>query len=123
MTPINFLASAITKLADDASHFGKVYNVVQQGPVPADHVFAHMESLGYVSERVPIGEWKARLEDKADRDEDMESKILVRSLESVVPYLADSSVYDISQFVEALSEVGLTMPAVDADYVASFLRK
>ncbi len=123
MTPANFLATAITKLADNANHFGKVYNVVQQEPVPADHVFAHMESLGYVSERVPIGEWKARLEDKADRDEDMESKVLVRSLESVKPYLADSSVYDIRQFVKALSEVGLTMPAVDADYVTSFLRK
>ena len=123
MTPINFLATAITKLADDARHFGKVYNVVQQEPVPADHVFAHMESHGYVSERVPIGEWKSRLEEMADREEDMESKVLVRSLESVEPYLADTSVYDISQFAKALSEIGLTMPAVDVDYVTSFLRK
>ena len=123
MTPINFLSTAITKLADDARHFGRVYNVVQQEPVPADHVFAHMESHGYVSERVPIGEWKSRLEEMADREEDMESKVLVRSMESVEPYLADTSVYDISQFAKALSEIGLTMPAVDVDYVTSFLKK
>ena len=123
MTPVDFLATAITKIAGDASHFGRVYNAVQQDPVPADHVFAHMESHGYVSERVPIGEWKARLEEMADREEDMESKVLVRSLDSVEPYMADTSVYDISQFAKALSESGLTMPAVDVDYVTSFLRK
>ena len=82
-----------------------------------------MESHGYVSERVPIGEWKARLEEMADREEDMEAKVLVRSLDSVEPYMADTSVYDISQFAKALSESGLTMPAVDVDYVTSFLRK
>ena len=123
MTPVDFLATAITKIAGDASHFGRVYNAVQQDPVPADHVFAHMESHGYVSERVPIGEWKARLEEMADREEDMEAKVLVRSLDSVEPYMADTSVYDISQFAKALSESGLTMPAVDVDYVTSFLRK
>ena len=123
MTPVDFLATAITKIAGDASHFGRVYNAVQQDPVPADHVFAHMESHGYVSERVPIGEWKARLEEMADREEDMGAKVLVRSLDSVEPYMADTSVYDISQFAKALSESGLTMPAVDVDYVTSFLRK
>ena len=123
MTPVNFLATAITNLADDARHFGKVYNAVQQEPVAADHVFAHMESQGYVSECIPIEEWKERLEEMADREEDMESKVLARSMESVEPYLADTSVYDISQFAKALSEIGLTMPAVDVDYVTSFLRK
>ena len=123
MTPVDFLATAITKIAGDASHFGSVYNAVQQAPVPADHVFAHMESHGYVSERVPLGEWKARLEDMADREDDMESKVLVRSMESVEPYLADTSAYDITQFANALSQLGLTMPAVDVDYVTSFLRK
>ena len=59
----------------------------------------------------------------ADRDEDMELKVLVRSLESVGPYLSDTSVYDISRFSEALSEIGLGMPAVDVDYVTKFLRK
>ena len=123
MTSVDFLASAITRMADDARHFGKVYNVVQQDPIPADHVFAHMESQGYLTERVPIGEWKARLEGMADREEDMELKVLARSLESVEPYLADTSIYDISQFTEAISEIGLTMPNVDVDYVTRFLRR
>ena len=123
MTSVDFLASAITIMADDARHFGKVYNVVQQDPIPADHVFAYMESQGYLTERVPIGEWKSRLEGMADREEDMELKVLVRSMESVEPYLADTSVYDISQFTKTISEIGLTMPTADVEYVTRFLRR
>jgi thioester reductase-like protein len=123
MTPVDFLVTAITNISDDARHLGKVYNVVQQNPVPADRVFADMENHGYVAQRVPLGEWKSRLEGMAEREEDMELKMLVRSLESVEPYLADTSVYDISRFAKALSETGLTMPTVNVDYVTRFLKK
>ena len=123
MTCVDFLTSAIAGIADDAKHYGKVYNVVQQAPVPADDVFAHMERLGHIRERTPIGEWKSRLAAMADREEDMELKVLARSLESVEPYLADTSVYDISRFTSAIAELGLTMPAAEVDYVTMFLRR
>ena len=123
MTPVDFLVKAITKFSDDPRHLGRVYNVVQQDPVPADQVFAYMENHGYVADRAQLGDWKSRLGTMADRDEDMELKVLVRSLESVEPYLSDTSVYDISRFSEALLEIGLGMPAVDVDYVTKFLRK
>ncbi len=123
MTPVDFLVKAITKISDDPSHLGKVYNVVQQAPVPADQVFAYMENHGYVGDRAQLGDWKSRLGMMADRDDDMELKVLIRSLESVEPYLSDTSLYDISRFSEALSEIGMEMPAVDVDYVTRFLRK
>ena len=123
MTPVDFLVRAITKISDDPGRLGKVYNVVQQAPVPADQVFAYMEHHGYVADRAQLGDWKSRLGIMADRDEDMELKVLVRSLESVEPYLSDTSAYDITRFSEALSEIGLGMPAVDVDYMTKFLRK
>ena len=123
MTPVDFLVKAITKMSDDPRHLGRVYNVVQQAPVPADQVFSYMEHHGYVADRAQLGDWKSRLGTMADRDEDMELKVLVRSLESVEPYLSDTSVYDITRFSEALSELGMGMPAVDVDYVTKFLRK
>ena len=123
MTPVDFLVAAITKISDDPKHLGRVYNVVQQAPVPADQVFARMESHGYVADSIPLRDWKSRLEAAADREDDMELKVLVRSLDSVEPYLADTGVYDISQFTRALAEIGLTMPAVDADYVTRFLER
>ena len=123
MTPVDFLASAITKISDDPKHFGRVYNSVQQQPVPANQVFARMESQGYVTGRVDLDEWKSRLESMADREDDIELKLLVRSLDSVEGYLADTSAYDISKFTAVLPEIGLTMPSVDADYVTMFLER
>ena len=123
MTPVDFLVAAISEISDDPTHLGKVYNVVQQHAVPADQVFGRMESLGHVTERVPLKDWKSRLQAVADRDDDLELQVLVRSLDSVEPYLADTSVYDISKFTGAISEIGLTIPTVDADYVTMFLEK
>ncbi len=123
MTPVDFLVSAVASISDDPKHFGRVYNVVQQQPVPAGQVFARMESRGYVTGSVDLAEWKARLEAKADQEDDIELKLLVRSLDSVEGYLADTSSYDISKFTETLSQIGLTMPVVDADYVTMFLER
>ena len=122
MTPVDFLAKAITKISDDPAHLGKVYNVVQQNPVPADHVFAYMQSNGYVTDRVPLSDWKSRLRATADQENDMELKFLAQSLDSVEPYLTDASVYDNSRFSEALSQMGLPVPTSDVDYVTKFLR-
>ena len=123
MTPVDFLVSAITRMADGPNHLGRVYNVVQQDPVPADQVFDRMERNGHITERVPLNEWKSRLQATADHDDDVELKLLVRSLDSLEPYLADTSVYDMSKFTKALSEIGLTLPRVGADYVTMFLEK
>ena len=123
MTPVDFLASAVAKISDDSRNFGRVYNVVQQQPVPASQVFARMKGSGYVSEIVGLEEWKSRLEAAADREDDMEMKLLARSLDSVEGYLADTSAYDISRFSETLAEIGLSMPAVDAEYVTVFLER
>ena len=123
MTPVDFLVSTISRMADDPNNLGRVYNVVQQDPVPADQVFERMERNGHISERVPLSEWKSRLQATADHDDDMELQVLIRSLDSVEPYLADTSVYDISKFTEALSEIGLTMPQIGADYVTMYLEK
>ena len=123
MTPVDFLVSAISRIADDPNHLGKVYNVVQQEPVPADRVFDLMERNGHITGQVPLAEWKSALQEAADHDDDLELKMLLRSLDSVEPYLTDTSVYDMSRFTEALAGIGLTMPNLGADYVTMFLEK
>ena len=123
MTPVDFLATAIAKFSDEPAHLGKVYNVVQQDPVLADSVFAHMENRGYVTERVSLADWKSRLQEMADRENDLELGVLVRSLESVEGYLSDTSSYDISKFSKALAEIGLTIPTGSVKYVTRFLRE
>ena len=121
MTPVDFLVTAITKFSDEPGHLGRVYNVVQQDPVTADRVFAHMENSGYVTERVSLSDWKSKLQETADRENDLDLGVLVSSLDSVEEYLSDTSTYDIGQFSKALEEIGMTMPTVDVDYVTKFL--
>ena len=123
MTPVDFLVTAIVKFSNEAAHLGKVYNVVQEDPVTADSVFAHMENRGYVTDRVSLADWKSILQEMADRDDDLELGVLVRSLDSVAGYLSDTSSYDISQFSKALAETGLTIPTGGVDYVTKFLRE
>lgn len=123
MTPVDFLVKAIARFSDDPAHLGKVYNVVQQDPVTAESVFFHMQNLGYETDRVPLGEWKSRLQEMADREDDSDSEVVLRSLDSVEGYLSDTSSYDISRFSEALAEIGMTMPTVDVDYLTRFLRE
>ena len=123
MTPVDFLVAAIAKFSNEAAHLGKVYNVVQEDPVTADSVFAHMENRGYVTDRVSLADWKSRLQEIADRDDDLELGVLVRSVDSVEGYLSDTSSYDISQFSKALAETGLTIPTGGVDYVTKFLRE
>ena len=121
MTPVDFLASVITRIAADPKHLGSVYNVVEQQPVSADQVFSYMISNGYAREQVSLGDWRSRLEATADRDNDQEMKVLVQSLDFVEPYLTDTSVYDNSLFSEVVAQLGLSSPAVDVDYVAKIL--
>ncbi len=123
MTPVDFLVSAISRIADDPGHLGSVYNVVQQDPAPADQVFDLMQRNGHITERVSLEEWKSRLQETGDHDDDLELKMLARSLDSVEPYLTDDSIYDMTRFTEALSEIGLAMPDLGADYVTMFLEK
>ena len=121
MTPVDFLCTAIAKIADAPGHFGNVYNVVQQAPVPADHVFTNMRDQGLVADLVSLPEWRSRLEAAADSENDLELKLLVQTLDSVESYLTDTSVYDISRFSQVLSQLGLAPPVVDVDYVTRFL--
>ena len=118
MTPVDFLAAAITMIADDPTHLGNVYNVVEPNPVPADQVFTHMESNGYVTNRIPLQDWRTRLEETAELEDDNELRVLVQSLDSVESYLTDTSVYDNSRFTEAMTQLGITAPTVDVDYIA-----
>lgn len=123
MTPVDFLVSAIAKFSDDPAHLGKVYNVVQQDPVTAESVFVHMRNSGYKTDRISLDEWKSRLQEMADGEDDSESEVVLCSLASVEGYLSDTSRYNISRFSEALEEIGMTMPTVDVEYVTRFLRE
>ncbi len=117
-TPVDILSTAVARIADDPAHHGRAYNAIQQDPLPADQVFAHMKSTGYVAELAPLTEWKSSLRSAAD---DPELQQLAEVLESAERYLDVAGVYDVSRFRGALSRLGLVAPPADLDYMTSQL--
>jgi thioester reductase-like protein len=121
MSPVDFLVKSIVQFASKPSHFGQVFNVVQNDPTPARTVFDMLLEMKLVSEYISVGEWKVRLHKKAENDGDHLLNVLAQSLDDVAMYLNDGSIYDCSRFEETLSKYCLQRPPTDPDYFKKFL--
>lgn len=116
LTPVDFLVKSIVLFAGNPLHFCQVFNIVQNDPMPAKVVFDLLLEMKLISEYVSLGEWKSRLYQKAEKEGDYMLNVLAQSLEDVEMYLNDKSVYDCSQFKNALSEYRLQWPVTNSDY-------
>jgi hypothetical protein len=116
MTPVDFLVKAIVRFADDPSHFGQVYNIVQSEATPARAVFDLLLDKKLISEYVPTDEWISRLYGKAEETGDYILNVLADSLGDVEQYLTDDSIYDCSQFNKAIANCGMSEPPYQKDY-------
>lgn len=116
MTPVDFLVKAIVLFASKPSHFGQVFNVVQNDSVPARKVFDLLLELKFISKYVSFDEWKSRLYAKAEKEGDYILNVLAQSLEDIEMYLNDESIYDCSRFENALTKFRLQRPLTDPDY-------
>jgi len=122
MTPVDFLVKSIAIFAETSSHFGQVYNVVQDNPVSAHTVFDLLLDMDVISDYVSINEWKSRLVKKAEDENDYILNVLAQSLDDVALYLKDKSIYDCSRFERALSAHNLHQPAIDSEYFMKIFR-
>jgi len=116
ITPVDFFAKAIVRFAETTSHYGQVFNVVQNDPFPVRIVFNHMLEEGLIHDTVSIDAWKARLISNAEDEDDYVLRVLAQSLTDLERYLIDSNRYDCSGFEKALSAHDLKRPTIDADY-------
>ena len=116
MTPVDFLANAMIRFANDPEMIGKIFHVVQHPIVPTLTVFQHLRDLGHIDEIVEPDSWLERLQEVATKAEDSKLEVLVNSLNDVQGYLTDSSRYDNEVFFNALDKHQLGRPRVDRDY-------
>ena len=116
LTPVDFLVKSIVLFAGNPSHFGQVFNIVQNYPIQAKVVFDLFIEMKLISEYVSFDEWKSRLYKKAEKEGDYILSVLAQSLEDVEMYLNDKSIYDCSQFENALSKYSLLRPLTDSNY-------
>ncbi len=117
MTPVDTLVKAITSFAATSSHYGKVYNIVQQDTVPARAMFDLLSDMNLIHGYMPIADWKSKLETRADETDDYLLKLLAQSLGDVESQLTNPSKYDCSSYHEALSFYGIPSPQVNAEYL------
>jgi amino acid adenylation domain-containing protein/thioester reductase-like protein len=122
MTPVDFLVQSMVRFANDPSHFGQVYNVVQADPVSSQTVFGYLEDQGFISNYVPMDQWLSRLYAKAEENNDYILSVLAQSLSDVEQYLTDESVYDCSKFNAATQEHGIERPPTNLEYFAKLIR-
>jgi hypothetical protein len=121
MSPVDFLVKSIVQFASKPSHFGQVFNVVQNDPAPARTVFDMLNEMKLISEYISVDEWKVRLHKKAEKEGDYLLNVLAQSLDDVAMYLNDESIYDCSRFEETLAKYCLQRPPTDPDYFKKFL--
>lgn len=123
MTPVDFLVKAIVRFAYHGENFGKVYNVVENNPIAAQAIFDHLLEKKAIDKFVPLETWTDTLSEQAKTDKDYLLDVLAQSLKDVEGYLADTSIYDCSQFSQAVEACGLKKPEPQLDYFEPFFQR
>ena len=116
MSPVDFLVKSIVLFASKPSHFGQVFNVVQNNASSGRTVFDLLLKMKKISKYVSLDEWKSMLYTKAEEEGDYLLNVLAQSLDDVEKYLNDESIYDCSRFENALSKYCLQRPLTDPYY-------
>lgn len=117
MTPVDTLVKAIVRFAAAPSHYGRVYNIVQQDTVPVRTVFDLLLDMNLISGYTPVAQWKSRLDTRANETGDFVLSLLAQSLGDVESQLSNPGRFDCSNFDSASSECGLSRPSVDVEYL------
>ena len=117
MTPVDILVKAISCFATSPSHYGRVYNIVQQETLPARTVFDLMCDMDLISGYTPIAEWKSKLATRSDATGERVLSLLAESLSEVESQLNNTARYDCSSFQEVLSRCGIPRPPINAEYL------
>lgn len=61
MTPVDYVSQAIVHLSKQKELVGKAFHLVNPHPIPWNHLFDFIRSLGYSLERIPYKQWNFEL--------------------------------------------------------------
>ena len=124
MTPVDLLTRTIVGVAEHPSgYFGKPFNIISKDRAPGRTLFQRMRDRGIITDIVPFEGWRNRLGDFAEKTGDRSLKLMVQSLEDVIPYLTDTARYDCTRFENTVAELGIDPPAVDVGYFDKLLER
>ncbi len=118
MTPVDFVAAAILRLASDPAAQGGTYHLANPDPPPADEVFDLLEEGGYPLERLPYEDWLQRV-DAAPSEEGSPGEI-VGAAAPASDELKEDNAYEDGNTRRALGDGGPTRPAIDVTLMQTY---
>ncbi|MGH3087876.1 MAG: thioester reductase domain-containing protein, partial [Rubrobacteraceae bacterium] len=116
MTPVDFVAAAISEVSNRPDAFGEIYHLANPDPPRADEVFDRLEALGRSLERLELDEW-------LERRPPLENDLVGGVLGGMYSHdLVDGNLHDDENTRRILRRSGLERPGIDDELLAGYLR-
>ena len=120
MTPVDFVAAAILRLAEEPDAAGKVFHLANPEPPSAEQVFGWIEDLGYGLARPDYAEWLGNL--RSTPAETEAGEVVRGAAPDDASEVRDDNDYDDRNTREALGESGLRRPEVGSALLETYAR-
>ncbi len=125
MTPVDFVSKAIAYLSQQSSATNKVFHLANPEAVSVQQLYNWMRWLGYELEPLPYDEWRTALihlmEFAAlDGLRALVPLLETRESEGAGRWVGSVPRFDCSNTQEALSEAGISCPAIDRQIIETY---
>jgi amino acid adenylation domain-containing protein/thioester reductase-like protein len=120
MTPVDFVAAAVTHIASSRNSYGGTYHLANPEPPLADDVFDLLEDRGYPLDRAPYDEWLQKM-DAAPPEQGTPGEI-VNGAAPEAEQLRDDNTYEDANTRRLLGRKGPARPPIDEDLLETYAR-
>ncbi len=121
MTPVDFVAAAISHIASYPDATGRTYHLANPDPIPAAELFDRLEVLGYPLDRMPYAEWIEAVNETPPGEDDAVGGIL-RGAAPGPDELGDGNDYDDRNTSTSIRNDGPRRPDFDEDLIETYVR-
>ncbi len=121
MTPVDFVAKAISEAANQPGSFGAAYHLADPDPPLAEEVFDRLERLGIPLERLELREWMEQRARHGHSREDIVGGVL-GGADTDQATLLDGNLHDDSNTRQALAKSGPERPPFDTQLLSNYIR-
>ncbi|CAN8099798.1 unnamed protein product [Discula destructiva] len=126
MTPVDFVSTAITKLADHEDMAQRIVHLGDPAPIGANDVFSHLSQLGYSTEKLAFDKWAALWKQKRGSGRFGANAFTVDILRSGMPtvdFIQEVTVLNDTKTSPILQGVfNLPRPKIDAKLLQTYTR-
>lgn len=128
MTPVDYVAVAITHISRKKEAIGQAFNVINPRSVSMKQLISDIRKCGYTVHYIPFPLWKKKLHESTA---EQNSLVLLESLFEAGTdanpgmmrhFIGKDTTYDTSKTELLLNGSGITCPVVDTKMIAAYLR-